>query len=378
MKKSTIVFIYFFITINIFAQVSYDSEKKLPPVEGITIKNDGTIISKEDRIITFDSYSGFDALAKTYGLKLQYFSYENTKYVLFNEGDYRYCLIKQYDWKTYLYKNNSNVNIIPIYGKLIYDELYERKLDFLISEFKKEKNYKSNLVLFTYYDLDNKKVKFISSIFFDDYKYYNSFSDEYEYPTEIPNNYYFNISDKEFIDFFNSTIENDTSTAITNYDYNSFCLTENYDRYSDNTWFNSSEQYKIFTKDNLSFDFYLGKLSSGTKTLRMTLKTMGCDEYYDCIESIVFINQNNSRISFDIPYDNTKYSYRHASFDILLKMNDKDYINVQKLKEVLSGEKVEIMLSFSNSYRKTYFVNQAKVNELLFMLDEFEKMEYKK
>ena len=82
MKKSTIVFIYFFITINIFAQVSYDSEKKLPPVEGITIKNDGTIISKEDRIITFDSYSGFDALAKTYGLKLQYFSYENTKYVL--------------------------------------------------------------------------------------------------------------------------------------------------------------------------------------------------------------------------------------------------------------------------------------------------------
>lgn len=59
-------------------------------------------------------------------------------------------------------------------------------------------------------------------------------------------------------------------------------------------------------------------------------------------------------------------------------MNDKDYINVQKLKEVLSGEKVEIMLSFSNSYRKTYFVNQAKVNELLFMLDEFEKMEYKK
>ncbi len=376
MKKTSIILILFLITINLFAQNSFDLEKKLPSIEGITIKNDGTVISKDDRIITFNSYMGFDALAKTYGLKLQYFTYEDTEYVLFNEGDYRYCLIKKDDWKTNLYKNSSNVNIIPIYGKLIYDELYERKIDFLMSEFKKEKDYKSELVLFTYYDVDNQKVRFLSSIFFDDYHYYNSFPEEYEYPSEIPENYYFNISEKDFIDFFNSTIQDDVSTAIKKYNYNCFCLTENYDKYSDNTWFNSSEQYEIFSKDNISFKFYLGKLSGGTKTLRMSLKTMGCDEYYDCIKSVVFINENNERISFDIPYDNTNYSYSHASFDILLKMNDKDYIDVKKLKEVLSGENVEIMLSFSYSYRRHYYVNKAKVNELLFMIDEFEKMEY--
>ena len=107
----------------------------------------------------------------------------------------------------------------------------------------------------------------------------------------------------------------------------------------------------------------------------MSLKTMGCDKYYDCIESVVFINKNNERISFDIPYDNTNYSYSHAKFDVLLKLNDKNYIDLEKLKEILSGEQVEIMLSFSESYRRSYFVNKAKTNELLFMINEYEKME---
>lgn len=375
MKRLIILFCIFIISINLFAQTSFDSTKQLPMMKGVTIKEDGTIITKEDRITTFNSYSGFDALAKTYGLKLQTFTYKNTKYILLNEGDYRYFLIRSEDWKTTLYKNVSNVNIIPVCAKLKYDDLIERNLDYLLTEFEKNKDSSSDLVLFTFYDIDTKSVRFLSSVFFDDYNYQTSFPDNYEYPAELPKNYYFSISDNSFIDFFNATISEDISNVITKYEYDNFHLIENYDKYEDVSWYDSSEHYEIFSKDNISFKFYIGKLSSGNKTLRMSLKTMGCDKYYDCIESVVFINKNNERISFDIPYDNTKYSYSHAKFDVLLKLNDKNYIDLEKLKEILSGEQVEIMLSFSESYRRSYFVNKAKTNELLFMINEYEKME---
>lgn len=375
MKRLIILFCIFIISINLFAQTSFDSTKQLPMMKGVTIKEDGTIITKEDRITTFNSYSGFDALAKTYGLKLQTFTYKNTKYILLNEGDYRYFLIRSEDWKTTLYKNVSNVNIIPVCAKLKYDDLIERNLDYLLTEFEKNKDSSSDLVLFTFYDIDTKSVRFLSSIFFDDYNYQTSFPDNYEYPAELPKNYYFSISDNSFIDFFNATISEDISNVITKYEYDNFHLIENYDKYEDVSWYDSSEHYEIFSKDNISFKFYIGKLSSGNKILRMSLKTMGCDKYYDCIESVVFINKNNERISFDIPYDNTKYSYSHAKFDVLLKLNDKNYIDLEKLKEILSGEQVEIMLSFSESYRRSYFVNKAKTNELLFMINEYEKME---
>ncbi len=375
MKRLIILFCIFIISINLFAQNSFDSTKQLPMMKGVTIKEDGTIITKEDRITTFNSYSGFDALAKTYGLKLQTFTYKNTKYILLNEGDYRYFLIRSEDWKTTLYKNVSNVNIIPVCAKLKYDDLIERNLDYLLTEFEKNKDSSLDLVLFTFYDIDTKSVRFLSSIFFDDYNYQTSFPDNYEYPAELPKNYYFSISDNSFIDFFNATISEDISNVITKYEYDNFHLIENYDKYEDVSWYDSSEHYEIFSKDNISFKFYIGKLSSGNKILRMSLKTMGCDKYYDCIESVVFINKNNERISFDIPYDNTKYSYSHAKFDVLLKLNDKNYIDLEKLKEILSGEQVEIMLSFSESYRRSYFVNKAKTNELLFMINEYEKME---
>ena len=289
MKKIFTLIIFLVLSTDFFAQTYFDSEKKLATMEGITIKDDGTVITDKDGIISFKSYSGYDTIANTWGLKLQSFTYENTKYVLLNEGDYRYFLIKEEDWKTNLYKNTSNVNIIPICGKLFYDDLIERNLDTLILEFKKQKIQKSDLVIFTYYDENENKVNFLSSIFFSSYNYYNSFPDDYEYPSKLPENYYFKISADEFIDFFNSTIKDDIASAITEYNYNTFNLIEDYDKYEDKSWFNSYEQYKIFSKDNIDFEFYIGKFSSGTKTLRMTLKTMGCDKYYDCIKSVIFI-----------------------------------------------------------------------------------------
>ena len=236
MKRIIILFCIFIISINLFAQTSFDSTKQLPMMKGVTIKEDGTIITKEDRITTFNSYSGFDALAKTYGLKLQTFTYKNTKYILLNEGDYRYFLIRSEDWKTTLYKNVSNVNIIPVCAKLKYDDLIERNLDYLLTEFEKNKDSSSDLVLFTFYDIDTKSVRFLSSIFFDDYNYQTSFPDNYEYPAELPKNYYFSISDNSFIDFFNATISEDISNVITKYEYDNFHLIENYDKYEDVSW----------------------------------------------------------------------------------------------------------------------------------------------
>ena len=54
-------------------------------------------------------------------MKLIQFTYENNNYVLLNDGNYKYYLIYEENWKTELYKNYPNVNNIKVFRTLKYE-----------------------------------------------------------------------------------------------------------------------------------------------------------------------------------------------------------------------------------------------------------------
>lgn len=350
------------------------TEQTLPTADGITLRENGERIVEQNKIASLTDSYGLNKIAHTFGIKTQSFLYEGTQYVLLNDGDYKYFLIKNENWKTDLYENVANVNVIPVFRSLIYEEIQTRNLDYLIPALLKEVDSYSKIVLFTKYDTETHKVYYLSPIFFDNYSFEKSLPNDSEYPMQLPDNYYFSISDTEFISFFNASIKQNMADAVFIYNYDNLHLVAHYDRYDGNTWIYPSEKYEIFSSDNVSLQLYIGKFSSGTKTLRMSVKTMGCNKYYDCIKSITFLNSDNERLSIDIPFKNTDYSHSHASCDILMKFNEDESFDLQKLKDILLGNKAEVMLSFAESYRHSYFINKAKANELVFMIDSFENM----
>ena len=61
--------------------------------------------------ISYGSYN----IAHIFSLKLIQFTYENNNYVLLNDGNYKYYLIYEENWKTELYKNYPNVNNIKVF-----------------------------------------------------------------------------------------------------------------------------------------------------------------------------------------------------------------------------------------------------------------------
>lgn len=179
--------------------------------------------------------------------------------------------------------------------------------------------------------------------------------------------------------FADEEIDNEPVQQKTDAKNEVYELEKNYDKYEDITWAKCSKDTPIETRGTdypytaVSMHDYIGVFPSGLKTLRLYFSSMACDKYYDSVDKILLINDESDRFSMDIPYSDCKFSYSQVSFDVLLCSSNTSFSR-ELLKKVLMGTNVELAVTMSESGRHIHKINKDKAQELLFVIDSYEKL----
>lgn len=97
------------------------------------------------------------------------------------------------------------------------------------------------------------------------------------------------------------------------------------------------------------------------------------EEEYDRIERVMFINEANKKISFEIDYSDNDYSSGVIKLDFLVNSTARSTAKARELKQILASDEVEAVFTLGESRRRVYVLTSEKCAEMIEVIDYFLK-----